>query len=857
MVDVAAVAEALWDRCLPPGTRGLIANALGLTEAEARQWVALLAGLHDLGKASRPFQGKDTQHATRLRGTGLTATSIRDPGHGLVSAVQLPELLHEAGVPVRVAARLATITGGHHGVFPLPKDGEGKGESIGEGDSGVRQAWESVRRELFNELAALLHIDAAPRIIDSNAAVMVLAGLISVADWIGSSEDFFGYAPEAVDDLDSYLARAGRQAEEALRMLNWLSYAAPEKARSFGELFPFPARPLQAIADEIRTTADAPGLVIVEAPMGEGKTEAALLLTDYWNVQGFRGAYVALPTQATANQLHGRVRRFLGERYPEDRVNLLLVHGGAGLLDSVEFLPTEVDDDGGYGAVGAGEWFLPRKRSLLAPFGVGTVDQSLMSILQVKHGFVRLFGLAGKPIVIDEVHAYDTYMTGLLERLLEWLGAMASPVVLLSATLPTVRRRALMQSYLKGRRNAPRVGEPLPEQPYPRITWIEHDGLRARSFGASNSRTLTIERIEDSADAVRKLLERSLIRGGCAVVVCNTVARAQDVYRVLAGAFKPDDELDLFHARFLLKDRQERESRNLGRFSRDAESRPGRYVLVATQVVEQSLDLDFDVMVTDMAPVDLLLQRSGRLHRHEGRERYGHNEPVLHIRWPQPDDNGLPIFDAGSAAVYDTHILLRAWWRLRDRDAIDIPGEVQELVDAVYSGAEDNPSGAEPSLTQHWSKTWAEMREKQDAEKREANDRRLRTPTGPTAPPTEFLRFWREEDAEDLHPRLQAVTRLVEPSVSVVVLRPDDSAIATAGKPSRVEARRLLAQSVSVTTRGLVPLLLKQPVPPHWEETPWLRHHRMLVIGDEPLRIGNYAVRYDTYLGLLVEREGR
>lgn len=280
-------------------------------------------------------------------------------------------------------------------------------------------------------------------------------------------------------------------------------------------------------------------------------------------------------------------------------------------------------------------------------------------------------------------------------------------------------------------------------------------------------------------------------------------------------------------------------------------------MLVATQVVEQSLDLDFDVMVTDMAPIDLLLQRSGRLHRHEGRERYGHNEPVLHILWPNENEDGLPVFDAGSAAVYDRHILLRTWWRLRDRAAIDIPGEVQSLIDAVYSDAEEDPAGDAPAFAEQWSKTWTEMRTKQREEQREANDRRLRTPTGPPVTATQFLQFPREEDAEDLHPRLQAVTRLVEPSVSVVLLQPGDAAITATRKPSRYDARRLLGQSVSVSTRGLVPLLLQQRVPPHWEETPWLRRHRKLVMGEEPLRIGGYTLSYDGHLGLVVDREGR
>lgn len=858
MVDVAIVAGSLWDHCVPPGTQKLLAGALALNDEDARRWVAYLAGLHDLGKASRPFQAKDHNHSARLADSGVDAfTTAHDPGHGRVTAALLPALLESRGVPGRVAARLATVTGGHHGAFAQLEPGKAQGESIDEGASAVRAAWDGLRVELFRELARVLNIGVAPQTLASNSAVMVLAGLISVADWIGSNEDLFPYAPGAVPDLDAYADRSATQAALALKELNWLSYPAAREPRSFEELFGFPPRPLQSLTAGIRTTSDAPGLVIVEAPMGEGKTEAALHLVDHWNGCGFRGAYVGLPTQATANQLHSRVERFLRQRYPGDAVNLLLVHGGAGLLDGVEFLPAAIDDDEPRGAVAAGEWFLPRKRSLLAPYGVGTVDQSLMSVLQVKHGFVRLFGLAGKPVVIDEVHAYDTYMTGLLERLLEWLGAMGSPVVLLSATLPSVRRRALMQAYLSGRRNADRVDDALPDQAYPRITWVENDTLQTRSFPTSSPRSLAIERIVDSPEGVQGLLQRELANGGCAVVICNTVRRAQDMYRALSDAFTPGEELDLFHARFLHRDRYQREKRNLARFSRDAARRPQRFVLVATQVVEQSLDLDFDVMVSDMAPVDLLLQRSGRLHRHEGRDRHGHDSPVLHVLWPDDDDEALPAFDPGSAAVYDPHILLRTWWSLRDRDAIAIPEDVQLLIDTVYSDTEDSPAGAGSALSNRWSRTWSEMRKKQAQEQREAGDRRLRTPVGPAVAPVQLLPDPRAEDAPDLHPRLQALTRLVEPSADVVILPPGDPAITASRPPTRDEARRLLGQSVSVTTRGLVPHLLAYPVPPQWVETSWLRRHRLLVLADEPLHLGDYTVRYDERLGLLVEREGR
>jgi CRISPR-associated endonuclease/helicase Cas3 len=447
MADVAAVALALWDECLPVETKCDLSAGLGLPEDQARQWVAFLAGLHDLGKASRPFQNKDTNHPTRLSGTGLDAnTSATDPGHGIITAAQLPALLGSRGVERKLALRLATVLGGHHGVFPLLSHGQGEGRDIGEQRPDVRAAWDNARQQLFDELAGVLDLGPAPAGRLGNSAIMLLGGFVSIADWIGSIEDkgFFEYSPEGANDLAAYFEHSKEVAKRSLVTLHWKAYP-DSKRRTFNQTFGFEARPLQMKAIELRDAGAPPFFVVIEAPMGEGKTEAALQLLEGWNTDGIaRGFYIALPTQATANQMYGRIARFLREAFAAqisvgEDVNLVLAHGGAWLRDDLSALPSGVYDDDGPrpGSVGAGEWFLSRKRALLAPYGVGTVDQALMAVLQVKHVFVRLFGLAGKAVVIDEVHAYDTYMTGLLERLLEWLGALGSPVVLLSATLPT------------------------------------------------------------------------------------------------------------------------------------------------------------------------------------------------------------------------------------------------------------------------------------------------------------------------------------------------------------------------------------------------------------------------------------
>jgi len=637
MVDVAVVAQALWEDCLAERVRASLCSSFALGEDQTRRWVAFLAGAHDLGKASPVFQGKGSEGGRStppwLHGTDLEfpLLTVRDPGHGTVTAASLPAFLQQARFAMRSAdaERLAVITGGHHGIFPSAQSrNKARGVALGEPRRGDSNPWDTARSELATTLADLLAVENSPGRL-SNAASMLLAGFISVVDWIGSIDDprFFPFAPDGPDDLAAYAAGRKERAHEALRRLHWDAWPRPSLPARFQDLFPlFSPRPLQVSTQEVAPAVSAPGLAILEAPMGEGKTEAAFYLAECWNASGFRGSYIAMPTQATSNQLYARFEGFLRARYTSrDQLNLQLLHGHAALNAEIEILrtgdvlpgPADIDKDGDdqEATVAAAEWFTNRKRGLLAPFGVGTIDQALLSVLQVKHGFVRLFGLAGKTVIIDEVHAYDTYMTTLMERLLEWLAALGSPIVILSATLPAGRRQALVNAY---RRGLGRLNAELPAASYPRITWTGAGGIEAMTVGTSPEirRTLGLRWLPFGV-ALAEHLGRELRDGGCAAVVCNTVNRAQETYAVLRDAFaalpeaeRPD--IDLFHARFLFKDRQDREERCLERFGKPEEAggttaaRPFRSVLVATQVIEQSLDLDFDIMVTELAPIDLL-----------------------------------------------------------------------------------------------------------------------------------------------------------------------------------------------------------------------------------------------------------
>jgi CRISPR-associated endonuclease/helicase Cas3 len=902
LIDVAAVTGAIWTDILTPWARSSMARGLALPLEESGRLISFWAGTHDIGKCCPAFQLQLATAVERFRTAGFSfhPTELRAP-HGMVSARVLAERLPERfGTPREVGRQVATAVGGHHGKFPLPGEpSDLPAEAVGRGQ------WVQFRDDLLDLLAGIVRPPRELQIQElSNPVLFWIAGLISVADWIGSNEDFFPYAvaegQAAVSiHLATYAVGARAKATRALRELGWTKWHPEAGARDFKELFDFEPNALQKEIVDLARGLDRPGLVIVEAAMGEGKTEAAEYLSDHWTVTlGQGGSYFALPTQATSNQMFSRVSGFLRKRYPGDVVNLQLLHGHASLSAELEtlrrnayrvFAPSAIaeDEPGNTADLVAASWFANRKRGLLAPFGVGTVDQALMSVLQVKHVFVRLFGLAHKTVIVDEVHAYDTYMSTLLEQLLRWLAALGSSVVLLSATLPDARRRSLVQAFAEG------AGEDEPRVPhavYPRLTsYVAGSGARSATVETSerSQKRVAIEWLNQVDDlgnldnvALGRYLREMLQDGGCAAVVCNTVRRAQDVFTALKPFFPGDaddgsPQLDLLHSRFLLKDRQTRERRVLERFGppsgpREQPSegrRPDRAVLVATQVIEQSLDIDFDLMVTDMAPVDLMLQRSGRLHRHLVRRPSRLECPILGIVQRPVGSGDAPVFEEGTRRVYAPHILLRSWLGLRGRDSIGVPDDVEELIECVYDSRSCAPS--EPAtISLAWDETLRKLVEKRREYEDEARLRYIKRP-GFSGELGVMMSNPQEEDNPDLHVAFQALTRLSDqPSVEAVLLYgggdgggarmvPDGPVLDLQKEPTGREIRDLLMRSTSISGWWVAPALPVGP-PRGWEESSLLRHYRLLLLDeDQKVTAGDYEIRLDHELGVVITRTGK
>jgi CRISPR-associated endonuclease/helicase Cas3 len=790
MIDVGLCAMALWQRALNAKLKLRIAGWLGLNIEDTGKLIGFWASLHDLGKASPAFQDHPRMNRVLkivvMNELKLAGLEFKPYGnfvrHEVISTWALRSgrgegLLAElCQLPKPFAEQISQMLGGHHGAFPTSIKFDPTiltREHCGEG------VWPKARRELAREMQRIFdppHFQPpAPNLERDNIMLMLIAGIVSAADWLGSDEDNFPYE-RSILPLSSYMQHSRSHAEAALLRVNW-DQAAHMPPFEFAKVFPFDPSESQQEVMTALGKAQLPALGVIEAPMGAGKTETALAVyADWAKRHSDAGLYVAMPTTATSNQMHERVRSFLA-RQMNTSIEPLLIHSQAQLRKTSDERSAEIDtvEDEEGEAAGGQSWFLPRKKSLLLPYGVGTVDQTLMGVLQTKHFFVRLLGLSHKVIIFDEVHAYDTYMSELFKRLLVWLRAVEASVIVLSATLPKKMRLELIQAYTG---KEPRV----PAQPYPRLTVAEAQGYATAiplTFPSSESKTLRFDWVQPDADAVVAKLRETLIHDGCAAVICNTVTRAQEVYQAIeqSDVLREEDKansLFLFHARFPMAWRETLEQKVLKKFGAHLSDkkqknpdRPKRAIVVATQVIEQSLDLDFDVMISDHAPVDLLLQRAGRLHRHKI------NEPrpqpyCLFIAAPAPTDaDGLPRFSQADQYVYDPYSLLRSWLVLQGREpkAIALPSDLSELIEQVYG---DEEAHIDPNTQKALIASKRKLTNDQIEKIKKARRRRIVKPDDEDFLTAENTQF--EEGNPALNEVYQAFTRSDRPGLNVICL---------------------------------------------------------------------------------------
>lgn len=648
MLDVAAVAEIL-----------LAAEAWPADRLAA---LTVLVALHDLGKINADFRAmiRREPRSGNRRHWEASEVLLKQHREMLADAFGLtdPFLLDP----------LLSATAGHHG---RPPDSSARDEKIILRDCGA-----AALRDVSDAIRAILALWPEARLSELAEAEAFrlswwLPGLVAAADWIGSNVSWFP-ATEPGPDLFAYLAQSRTRAKTAVAeagLSGAMANAAP--FRPFASL-----RPMQAACAEV-ALAEGPMLAVIEDETGAGKTEAALILAQRMLAAGKgRGLYVALPTMATADAMFNRTSDALASLF-QGAPTLTLAHGRAGLSHRMRELVVarqHMPED-----PGCTEWLAEgRRRALLADIGVGTIDQALLAALPVKWQTLRHYGLASKILIVDEVHELgEPYIDATLTQLLKMHRAAGGSAILLTATLPLSQRQRLLAIYGHG---------PDGDQAYPALTVASGERRRYLPQDAGKRGPVAVKRVARDVEAV-DLLASSVEQGAACVWVRNAVDDAIAAVRLLRAA---GIGADLLHARFALGDRKRIEAAQLARFGKTGNDRTGR-VLVGTQILESSLDLDFDVMISDLAPMACLIQRAGRLWRHMDL-RPASSRPVsgavLHVLSPDPSQvktaSWLQTVLGAGAYVYPVHLQWRTAEVLFRRGLIEAPAGLRALIEAVH-----------------------------------------------------------------------------------------------------------------------------------------------------------------------------
>ena len=700
-LDVAAVGTTLLTAERAPG--GTLPELLGLSVEDTIRCTSCLLALHDVGKFAKRFQAKAPRWFPSVfeQSPDTVPTQFDHGAGGLRLFDAEPAAFHAPpGADVRALRLLVSAVFGHHG---SPPTADGPGALRADfGTAGIAAA-----RLFVGEIWDFFSLGEAWPYLDlerTRRASFALAGLAVLADWIGSKQEWFPYS-DPVEDLSEYWQRALDRAAFAVSQAGVIP--SPMSARvSYLDLVRenVTPSPMQKWARDVELPY-GPALYLLEDETGSGKTEAAAMLAHRLMQSGAaEGLYLALPTMATANAMFDRLAECYRALFADDATpSIALAHGGRDLHDGFQEAKRQwgrmedpyagdASPDGAdvTASAACAEWVADdRRRAFLADVGAGTIDQALQAVLPARHQSLRLLGLMRRVLILDEVHAYDAYMQREIERLLEFQAALGGSAIILSATLPLSIRNRLADAFAKG---AEEVGGATDERmAYPLATVCGAGVVSTTPVPGmpGRGRTLPVRFLRTPEAAITEV-ERAAVAGKAVLYIRNTV---DDTLEAHAALRQRGLSPDIFHARFALADRLDIERGVMARFGKGSapDVRRGS-VLIATQVVEQSLDLDFDVLITDLAPVDLVVQRAGRLWRHNRPGRKG--QPELLVVSPAPTTNADENWFRGTfpraAHVYPDHA--RLWLTARmldDEGGIASPGGLRHLIEAVYGPSAD------------------------------------------------------------------------------------------------------------------------------------------------------------------------
>lgn len=887
LIDTRNVGGLLWEHWLSPGQKKDLTLSLDYFDSDdAKRFVQFLCAIHDIGKATPAFQIKSTyfsspdlDHALKekLAHNGffnvhncLLASPSKSP-HALAGQY----LLSIYGVKEDIAS----IIGAHHGnpvderiyVKRQAHYPDNYFQSENPNDP-VYQHWSKVQRDIFewalinNGYESHVELPAVPL-----TAQVILSGLVIMADWMASKEEYFPLL-----DLDTVVeANQYRRLENGWEKWHktdlWEAENPIDPQLMYKERFNFTPRGAQIVCADTIQGIDDPGIIIFQAPMGSGKTEMALIGAEQLAYDTSRsGVFFGLPTQATSNSMFARVNDWLQKiaKEREKTLSIRLAHGKASLNENFisyrKASRTNIDGEPTpEGQVIIHEWFSGRKMTALDDFVVGTVDQFLLMSLQQKHLMLRHLGFSKKVVIIDEVHAYDAYMSVYLNSALRWLGAYGVPAILLSATLPLKTRDALIENYLLGKGlSSKEIGKQLEEFReinYPSLLYSDGKIIKHQTdFPQEKQKAVQVEII--NSEEIGEFLDTLIEKGGVIGLMVNTVRKAQ----VLAETYTKkygSDTVFLLHANFIATDRIAKDNALLKMIGKGAK-RPKHKIVIGTQVIEQSLDIDFDVLITELAPMDLLIQRIGRLFRHESTIRPpAYTEPKTYIVGTDANFD----FDEGSAAVYLPYFLARTQYFLKDR--IMLPEDIAPLVEMVY--------GEEPiELENHLKEKYSRMEIEKDnvllEKAKRAKVFRLKRPKQ-----SDTLIGWLKQATQDLsEEKAYAQVRDTVETIEVIALKKIGSGYGLFAEEEDLSqlieessiAKRIATQTLTLPRRLSVHYNIDRTIAyleefnrkylGNWQRSPWLKGSLGIIFDENnTFELNGEVLKYDQKYGLKSGKE--
>ena len=887
-MDTAGVMRHLLNEWISKGMKDVLERQIGAWELE--KLTVFLALSHDIGKLTPVFAARIAVNAPELREKLCSFGLAVQKPESFQNRKKSPHAKAGEAILLRYAnggcREIASVIGSHHGKPQEKNLNEDLIEhmtaywpnffGLNGSQSEEGQKWEALRRVWLDDCLSKAGYSVLTDLPSLTLPVQaLLTGLLIMADWIASNTEYFRLIPLDDDGGKINFEERVQEGWDAVGLPKpWESGEYSMDEDTFEARFGFSPRPVQTSVIRAVQETVKPGILILEAQMGCGKTEAALAAAEMCSQRaGSGGIFFGMPTQATANGIFGRIRDW-AETQSEDTLHAIrLAHGMAMLNDEYQSvfrgsaytdMDNSTEDDFLDGLI-VHPWFQGRKQALLANFVIGTVDQLLMASLKQKHVMLRHLGLAGKVVIIDECHAYDAYMNVYLDRALNWLGAYGVPVIILSATLPAARRSDLVRAYLNRKQGG--GVEPWETcRDYPLITYTIGDAVKTMSVKLTDPCRKVSLSLLTEAD-VCAILQEELADGGCAGLIVNTVGRAQTFAAALRNA---GQRVILLHSHFIATDRAALETKILKHIGKDSEAadRDG-LVVVGTQVLEQSLDIDFDILLTDLCPMDLLLQRIGRLHRHS---RHDPKRPErLQTARCYVIDGRDGELNAGSRAVYGDWLLLRT--RALLPDSVSIPEQIPDLVQDTY---------AEPD---------AEILQNDILRKAyEAHQRQISHKQGKASafllksPPKESRRVKTmlgllDTDAPDTEAQGEARVRDSAFSVQALVMvryREDSigflpwicgNRLSASHAPSNEEGRRIARQRLTLPyvfcvgengDRTIEELeRANKEFLSEWQHSGWIKGELILLL-DERLHceLLNYDLWYDRDQGLLYQKKG-